>query len=191
VRYRRHANAEPDSQVDWFLCSVNLGMGASIADGSNSGLRRYLGDTLGTFVSLVKTASRFEPGDVTGTVDGRVEVLNRVMNVTIGKNPHIASGIRLGVEMEPDDGSLYLFAVRNFTFFGLMAQAKRLYGGTFQDHPNNYLRRITSCSVKEFEGASRVEFDGDARGYLPCSVRVLKKTLDLIVPSVGHPNGAE
>lgn len=189
IRYQRYVDAQSESQIDWFLCSVNLGMGARIAEGSNAGLRRYLGDTLGTFVSLFKTALRFEPSDVVGTLDGQSKVLNRALNVTIGKNPHLASGIRLGVDVAADDGLLYLFAVQNFTFWGLLAQAKRLYRGTFQEHPNNYLRRITRCSFDEFSGANTVEFDGDARGFLPCSVRVLPKTLELLVPGRTHTNG--
>lgn len=185
IRYRAASDTKADfDRVSWFLCSVNLGMGASIADGSNHGLRRYLGDALGTLVSLIRTAAKFEPFDLTCRVDGEELRLTRVLNLTIGKNPHIASGIRLGIPIEPDDGSLYLFAACDFSLPGLLAQLPRLYRGTFQDHPNNHCRRIQSFDCGTFAaGANAVEFDGDARGYLPCAIRLLPRAISLIVPT--------
>ena len=186
IRYHRTSEHEPGSEFDglsWFLCSVNLGMGASVAQGSNQGLRRYLGDTLGTMVSLLKTVVSFAPLDLDCRVDGEDLRLTKVLNLTIGKNPHIASGIRLGIPIEADDGSLYLFAARGFSWLGFLGQVPRLYRGTFQDHPNNYWRKLRSFSCSTLTGANAVEFDGDPRGYLPCSIRILPRALSLIVPA--------
>lgn len=186
IRY--HA-VESDTRAEfdrlcWFLCSVNLGMGASIANGSNHGLRRYLGDGLGTMASLIRTATGFKPFELTCRVDGRELRLSRVLNLTVGKNPHIASGIRLGIPVEPDDGSLYLFAARDFSLPGLLTQLPRLYRGTFQDHPNNHWRRLQSFSCHTLgAGTNALEFDGDARGFLPCAIRILPCRLSLIVPA--------
>jgi diacylglycerol kinase family enzyme len=168
--------------LSWFLCSVNLGIGASVAQGSNGGLRRYLGDGLGTLVSLFKTVVKHTPFDITCTVDGEGLRLTQVLNLTIGKNPYIASGIRLGVPIEPDDGTLYLFAARGFTLWGFLARLPMLYRGTFQDHPNNYSCKLKSFSSPLLRDAPAVEFDGDPRGFLPCAIRVLPKALTLVVP---------
>jgi diacylglycerol kinase (ATP) len=186
IRYHHTAEQEPGAEFDrlsWFLCSVNLGMGASVAEGSNQGLRRYLGDTLGTMVSLIKTAVRFAPLDLSCHVDEQEVRLTQVLNLTIGKNPHIASGIRLGIDIQPDDGTLYLFAARGFSLLGFLGQLPRLYRGTFQDHPNNYWRQMQSFRCPTLPAANALEFDGDPRGYLPCSIRILPRALSLIVPS--------
>jgi diacylglycerol kinase family enzyme len=194
-----HFHAAPDQSSDaefdrhgWFLCSVNLGMGASVAQGSNEGLRRRFGDTLGTMLSLIRTVVRFTPADVACSVDGKELGLTRVLNLTIGKNPHIASGIRLGIDIHPDDGSLYLLATCGFSPLGFLGQLRSLYRGTFQDHPNNYCCRLQSFRCSTFAAANAVEFDGDPHGYLPCSIRLLPRALSLIVPAPqGHdtPNG--
>lgn len=186
VRYHatERSNLSGFDKICWFLCSVNLGMGASIAEGSNRGFRRYWGDTLGTLMSLVRTAVRFQPIDLTCIVDGKPLQLTRVLNLTIGKNPHIASGIRLGIPIAADDGSLYLFAARGFSLLGFLGQLPRLYRGTFQDHPNNYQCRLNTFACAGLAGENALEFDGDARGYLPCSIRILPRSLNLIVPGV-------
>lgn len=188
IRYRnanRASGSDPDT-LGWFLCSVNLGMGASVAAGSNQGLRRYLGDTLGTLVSLVQSLIRFSAADLLCSVDGKALRLASVLNLTIGKNPHIASGIRLGIPMEPDDGSLYLFAVRGFSLLGFLTQIPHLYRGTFQDHPNNYHCRLTSFECSSFPSDNAVEFDGDPHGFLPCTIRTVPQALSLIVPATNR-----
>lgn len=55
----------------YFLCSVNLGIGAAVADGSNSGLRKYLGDFLGTMVSILRSVIKHKNADFRCTVDGK------------------------------------------------------------------------------------------------------------------------
>jgi YegS/Rv2252/BmrU family lipid kinase len=172
----------------WFLCSVNLGIGAAVAQGSNSGLRKYFGDFVGTLLSMVGAVLRWKPIDFTCAVDGEKMTLRRVINITVGKNPHIASGLKAVSPIEVDDGQMYLMVVKGFSLWGFLGNIPKLYRGTFQHHPNNLFRFIRSFSCPDTAGAERVEFDGDARGFLPCSIELRHRALELIVPAPAQPS---
>jgi diacylglycerol kinase (ATP) len=198
IRFRRDGSGaaatatESDGQGRaWFLCSVNLGIGAAVARGSNGGLRKYFGDFLGTLLSMLGAIARWKPIDFTCAVDGEKMTLQRVINITVGKNPHIASGLKAVSPIEVDDGKMYLMVVKGFSLWGFLGNIPKLYRGTFQHHPNNLFRFIRSFSCPDTMGAQRVEFDGDARGFLPCSIELRHRALELIVPAPIQPGSGD
>ncbi|MBI5546577.1 MAG: hypothetical protein HY901_22065 [Deltaproteobacteria bacterium] len=166
--------------IGYFLCAVNLGVGAAVATGSNSGLRKVLGDGLGTFASIVAAVAAYRHADFDCRVDGAALRTARTLNLTIGKNPFIASGLKVLVPVEHDDGRLYLFAVNGFGMLGLLANLHRFYRGSFQEDPRNTLTYLSEFECAYNEVAHMVEFDGDHRGYLPCRIKVLQRALDLV-----------
>lgn len=169
-----------DNYSTWFLCSVNLGIGAAVAEGSNSGLRKYLGDFLGTLLSLFLATARYRLSNFTVTIDGKEQILDSVLNLTIGKNPHIASGIKVDLPLEPSDGKMYLFTIQNKGLFSLLWNIKKVYDGSFIHHPDNRLIYLEEFECQNNEFAPQVEFDGDPQGELPCKIRLDKKGLRLI-----------
>jgi len=170
----------------WFLCSVNLGIGAAVAEGSNSGLRKYFGDFLGTLLSLVYAVLSFSPVDFECVADGAPLSLARVLNITVGKNPFIASGLKVTTPIAADDGKMYLFAVKGFSLLGFFLNVAQMYKGTFQAHPNNLFRFVHTVSCPYNPRAPRVEFDGDPRGTLPCTITLRPLGLRLVVPEVSR-----
>ncbi len=164
----------------YFLCSVNLGIGARVADGSNSGLRKYFGDFLGTLISIIKSVWQFTPSDLECVVDGKPMVFKKTINMTIGKNPFVASGFKVGVDIGHHDGKSYLFSINNFSFLELLKNLPRVYDGTFYQHPKNTLLYFKTFHCKENESAPEVEYDGDPQGFLPATITLLTDRLKLI-----------
>lgn len=164
----------------YFLCSVNLGIGARVADGSNSGLRKYLGDFLGTLVSIIKSIWEFSPQDLHCIIDGNEKLFPKTINMTIGKNPFVASGFKVGVDIGHDDGKSYLFSINNFSFIELIKNLPRVYDGSFYKHPKNTLLFFDKFHCKENEGAPEVEYDGDPQGFLPATIGLMRNRLKLI-----------
>jgi diacylglycerol kinase family enzyme len=175
-----HALGSPAATVGWFLCSVNLGVGAAVANGSNSGLRKVLGDGLGTFVSIVRSVAAFTPASFNCKVDGEPYQSQKTLNLTVGKNPFIASGLKVLVPIGHADGRLYLFAVNGFGFLGLLANLHRFYRGDFQDDPRNRLTFLQQFECAYNAEAPMVEFDGDHHGYLPCRIGLRQAGLELV-----------
>jgi diacylglycerol kinase family enzyme len=169
-------------ETGYFLCSVNLGVGAAVARGSNSGLRKKFGDFIGTLFSIISSLSSFERPDLSVEIDGQATVLEKTINLTIGKNPYIASGVKVFSDIKHDDGRMYFFAIQRFNFISLLANLHKLYTGNFQKHPNTKFEFIREFSCKYNPKAPEVEFDGDPHGFLPCKIRILHRALKLIKP---------
>lgn len=166
--------------TSWFLCSVNLGIGARVADGSNSGLRKYLGDLLGTLVSILKSVILYKRADLQLTVDGKQQTFPSTLNMTIGKNPYIASGVKVDVPTKADDGKMYLFSINNMGLGGILLNLLKVYNGTLHKHRKASLEYAQEVTCEYSALAPEVEFDGDPQGHLPCTVRVLHKKIGLI-----------
>ncbi len=171
---------DADVETSYFLCSVNLGVGARVATGANLGLRRYFGDFLGTLLSSIHAVLTYGGGDFEYFADNQMQRANNVLNLTVGKNPYIASGLRIPADIREHDGQLYLFVMNNLGRFRALAVLPKLYSGSITQDSRfavQYLKEFQCDYVAE---APDVEFDGDHRGYLPCSISVAPRALRLV-----------
>jgi len=173
-------DAAGEERIAYFASSANLGLGAGIARRANR-LRPWLGDFLGTLAATLVTVVSTPPAAVRLTVDGREENGEKVLNVTIGKNPHLASGLKLGVDADPADGRLYCFVIHGVSRLSLLRRLPSFYTGAATDRPPFLLRRdVRETSVSARDGRLEYECDGDPEGYGPVTVTVLPRALSLI-----------
>lgn len=166
--------------VRYFACCANIGLGPQLAHYANSGIRKYLGDTLGTFLSLLLCVVSYRPGPLTVRQDGREASLEAVTNLSIGKTHFIASGIQVKNDLAWDDQRFYLLAVHHLKLSKLGAVLKVIYSGEAIVPTGQIL--MDYCKNVEIEGDAtvRVEFDGDPAGYLPCRIAAARDPLDVI-----------
>lgn len=161
-----------------FSCSANFGLGAAIARGANSGLRKRLGDFLGTFLSMLHAVGSYRPPSFTVRLDGRQERLRLVHNLFVGKSPFIASGIKLQLDITSDDGRMFLVPLCGISKLKVLALLPRVYTGSIcRDFPPRFCRTI---EILDGGAADEVEFDGDPQGFLPARIEILPKALPLI-----------
>jgi diacylglycerol kinase family enzyme len=165
-------------QVAHFGCGCNIGMGAAVARFSNQ-KRRFMGDALGTGLAVCRAIMFSEPVDLDLEVDGETLSLARVNNLSVLKNPYIASGLRLNVALHPDDGRLMLVAVHGQSRAGLCTLLPGFYSGKAVGSAAVFMKECSRISVRSAK-AQEIEFDGDPRGYLPAAIRVLPRALNLI-----------
>jgi diacylglycerol kinase family enzyme len=113
-------------------------------------------------------------------VDRKEMDIKNIFNLTIGKDPYLASGMRIPIEMAKDDGKMYLLSIRGRRKIPLIANLWRLYAGNILDYSG---AELLSCKEVEIQGSKyeRLEFDGDVRGYLPAKVEVIPKSLEILV----------
>ncbi len=173
-----HADDAGAPHIATFACGCNIGLGAAVADFANR-RRRLLGDRLGTGLGVLRALMRTIPIDLDIEIDGEKLHLPQVNNLSILKNPHIASGLKLNVELQPDDGKLVLVAIHGQTRPGLCKLLPGFCSGNAADSEAVLVRECTSvrvCSVAH----QAIEFDGDPRGTLPITARILPRALNLI-----------
>ncbi len=171
-------DARGESLDAHFGCGCNVGLGAVVARFAN-GARPFLGDGLGTGLGVVRAILRMRPADLELEIDGEPCRLAGVNNLSVLKSPHIASGLRLDVELRPDDGRLCLVAVQGRSRAGLCRLLPGFYSGAAARADGVLVRSCARVRIRS-RAAGEVEFDGDPRGALPAAIEVLPGALALI-----------
>jgi diacylglycerol kinase family enzyme len=168
-----------------FVCACNIGLGSATAAFANR-WRKILGDGPGTGLGLVRAMLRHRPFACRIDVDGESFAFQRANHIMILKSPYIASGLRVTPGPEPADGGLLALVIHDKNPAALLALLPAAYAGTLAERSGVFARRCAAVRV-ETTPAQPVEFDGDARGTGPVSIRVLPGVLSLIA---GNGQGA-
>ena len=180
VDVARITYSAPDgrTRIAHFGCGCNIGLGAATAGFANR-WRKWLGDSIGTGLGAVLAIIRSNPMQLTLDIDGRTQTLNRANHISILKNPHIASGLKLNVDLQSDDGKLMLAAVHGLTRVGLCRVLPGFYSGNAVNAKGVFMTACSRVSIGS-ENAQDIEFDGDPRGYLPIEIEIRPRALNLI-----------
>lgn len=177
-RITHQVSAGGPAVIRIFSCCANFGLGAAVARGANSGLRRRFGEGPGTFLALVGAITRYGTPTFRLRLDGRDLVFPRMFNLFVGKGPLVASGIKLAIDIAPDDGRFYVLPLHSLTKTRLLALLPQVYTGRItRRFPPLFGRCLEILPCPE---APEVEYDGDPRGSLPAEIRLLPRALDLI-----------
>ncbi|MCK5076126.1 MAG: diacylglycerol kinase, partial [Calditrichia bacterium] len=172
-----------NSKTAFFACCANIGLGAALARQANSGIRKITGDFLGTFISLLKILISYRASDYIFELDDKKQTLKKVHNISIGKTPYIASGIKVNHKLNEYKNAFYNLLVQNLSFRKLPYVLKTLYKG--EKIKNNETISLHYGKNFKIYGNGKnpeVEFDGDPQGFLPCEIETAEDKLDLIVP---------
>lgn len=165
----------------YFACCANIGLGARLARLANGGIRRYAGDFLGTFLSLLRILLSYRPQTLRVEQDGLERTLERVHNISIGKTFYIASDIKVRHELQAQDARFYVLCVQNLSWSTVWPVLRALYSGRPIRRSRclslEYAQRITVTATR---GAVETEFDGDPAGWCPCHIENAPDPLDLI-----------
>lgn len=175
----RCRGADGRERSEFLVCSANLGLGAGIAARANR-YRVHLGDFLGTLTATMATVAGSRPHRCRLVADGREEMLEGVLNVTVGKNPFLAGGLKLRVDAGPSDGRLYFFAVGGLGRLAFLLSLPRLYSGSIVRDRRFRLGRAGTVRVEPLDAEVEVECDGDPAGFSPVEVSVVPGALSLL-----------
>jgi len=168
-------------QTSYFACCANIGLGSSVARNANNGIRHYMGDSLGTFVSLIRTLIKYNPGNFTVSIDGQKQELLKVYNISAGKTTFIASGIKVKNQLTLEDNRFYTLIIKELGLADWARVIKKIYSGKrFVNSNTMSLQYASSFEVYGNSKNSELEFDGDPRGFLPCIIETAQDPLDLI-----------
>ncbi|HWQ40673.1 MAG TPA: diacylglycerol kinase family protein [Desulfosporosinus sp.] len=168
-------------QTSYFACCANIGLGATVARSANSGIRHYIGDLAGTFVSLIKTLLQYRPNNFLVSFDGQIQALENVYNIAVGKTTYIASGIKVKNQLTRRDSRFYTLIIKDIGFADWFGVIRKIYSG--KNFANTKTMSLQYASLIEVYGNRinpELEFDGDPRGFLPCVIETARDPLDLI-----------
>ena len=166
------ANGEP------FFCSMNLGMGAAVAESANR-LRPKFGDFLGTLWAVLREVIRGRRYDL--KVNG--EEIRNVAHALVTRMPRIAGGLKIALPPLADDEYALWFA-KDVSRFGCLRIVWNLYRGK----PCGEIRVLRGKTAISSNLSVALEYDGDPHGSLPVMVAFSLRRLRLLVPQFKHSN---
>lgn len=170
-----------DNKESHFVCSCNIGLGASVARYANR-WRKYLGDHLGTGLATLHSFITCHKLDLELSFNDKTFTFAKNNNFSVIINPYIASGLKLKINKTPNDGNLWILGINKKNVFGLLGTLPKYYSGKIINDPNILLERTTDIVIKT-KHPQEIEFDGDPHGHLPIKIELLPKALKLIKES--------
>ena len=166
------ANGEP------FFCSMNLGMGAAVAESANR-LRPKFGDFLGTLWAVLREVVRGRRYDI--KVNG--EGICNVAHALVTRMSRIAGGLKIALPPLADDEYALWFA-KDVSRFGCLRIVWNLYRGK----PSGEIRVLRGKTSISSNLSVALEYDGDPHGSLPVMMSFAPRRLCLLVPQFKHSN---
>lgn len=176
-----YSSLKGEPKTGYYACCASFGVGAKVAQRANSGVRKYLGDSLGTLGSILASLCKYRASDLELNCDGERLTIKNNFNTFIGKTRFIASGLKVEHDLASDDERLYLLSVKNLNWLNWIPAIQAVYSGK-AGYDKEYLSLRYARSIEIFAGASNndVEFDGDPQGFLPCKISIATDKLELI-----------
>jgi diacylglycerol kinase family enzyme len=166
----------------YFACCANIGLGALLAQKANAGIRKYLGDFAGTFISLLQILSNYKGTDYKARFDENEQTIENVINLSVGITKYIASGIKSYRKPEFGDDYFYLLKAGNVKLKNAPVFLKRIYSGReFTDTDYLSVSYAKKIMIEENNIHPDVEFDGDPAGFLPCTIEFAQDKLPVII----------
>ncbi|MCP3659869.1 MAG: hypothetical protein GY830_05945 [Bacteroidetes bacterium] len=177
-----YINKENNKVYEYFACSCNIGAGAQVAKFANR-WRKIFGDKLGTGFGVLKSILFLKNFKAELKIDDQDYIFNNVNHIIIIKNPYIASGLKLNLEVAPNDGKLYVLVINNKNRIQLLNILKDFYNGEIANRKDIFLKICKSISLKTNPN-QMIEFDGDPYGKHAIDdiihFKILTKKLSLI-----------
>lgn len=169
-------------ETRYFACCANIGIGAGIARDANY-IRKYAGDLGGTFIALLKNLITYKSKKIFIEADRECDRIERLVNISVGRTPYIASGIKVDAGNIIDEEHFYLLIASGLSLSKLPGLVKQIYSGKIENTSYLQLKMAETIFLNSDDMAVEVEFDGDPAGYLPCSIELAKEGISLITNS--------
>ncbi len=155
-----------------FFCSLNLGMGASVAKSANR-LRPKFGDFLGTLWSVFREVMRGKRYHV--NVNGAE--FRGVAHALVTRISRIAGGLKIALPQLADD-EYALWLARDISRAGCL----RLLFNMYRGKPCGEFHILRGRTELSSPMPVALEYDGDPHGALPVAVGFAPRRLRLLVP---------
>ncbi len=153
-----------------FLCSMNLGIGAAVAESANR-LRPKFGDFLGTLWAVLREVVRGRRYDIKVSGEG----ICNVAHALVTRMSRIAGGLKIALPPLADDEYALWFA-RDVSRFGCLRIVWNLYRGK----PCGEIRVLRGKTAISSNVSVALEYDGDPHGSLPVEISFASRSLAMI-----------
>lgn len=144
------------------------------------GVARQIGVDVGVIVAGIRSIMKHKPVQCTISVDDAPQRSTSLSNLTVFKTPWIAGGMRFGVTVQPDDGTLAMVTFEARSKTKLLRIIPSLYSGRSLEHKQVHYGHYKSVFV-ETDSRMPVESDGEIIGFTPVSYSVAPAAISIVI----------
>lgn len=169
----------------YFQNTCRVGMGAEVVYRANRTPKR-LGGFLTFLWATVRTLIGHRDKPMTIDIDGKVfEQLTK--ELIVAKGQYDGGGMHIAPYARLDNGAFDVYIIGKIALWDALINLQKLYTGRMTDRPDvvKYLcgKSITVTSSKPV----RVQVDGENPGFLPASIQVLPRGINMVVGEITQP----
>jgi YegS/Rv2252/BmrU family lipid kinase len=157
-----------------------LGLDARINEIASRPIRFFPGRSAFVYATL-KAMRRFEPFDVTATLDGHVWH-GTIMMAAVANGPNYGGGMKIAPEADMADGRLNLCIVLRTGRWTMLKEFPKVFKGTHTNHPNVIAVSARAVRITSTAG-QRVFADGENIGQLPLTCSIGEHHLNILQPA--------
>jgi YegS/Rv2252/BmrU family lipid kinase len=165
----------------FFLNECQQGIAAVVVQRFQSH-HKWLGGFLGFGLTAVSTAARHREQVMTVEIDGKPVVSDSFLGVVVSNGGYAGGGMNFAPGALVNDGLFDIILIHKQSIPSRLINFPRIYFGTHINLSWISHFRGRSISVSSAERVP-VESDGEFLGYLPCSIDVVPRALQLKSPS--------
>ncbi len=167
----------------YFVNLLSLGIGGDVAVRAKNFLSPLLGGKVAFFYATFAAFARFRGKRVRLALDGEPKPTEFfISNVAIGNGRYHGGGMHPCPRAVMDDGLLEVTTIDYLTMFEFLRDINYLYSDDIYRHPKACHFRARRI-VAESDETTHIEIDGEALGRLPLEVKLLPRSLRVVVPS--------
>ena len=176
-----HLNGPDGHAVErYFVNLTSFGMGGAVSARAKNFLSP-LGGRIAFLYATLAVFLTYEAKTVRLTLDGeRLPDELLITNVAIGNGRYHGGGMHPCPLAVLDDGWLEVTTIGHLNMFELVRDLPVLYSDDIYKHPKVSHYRAKTVLAESSE-TTRIELDGEAVGSLPLEVRILPRTLPVLV----------
>jgi YegS/Rv2252/BmrU family lipid kinase len=164
-----------------FINEVDIGLGVDVVQRIRKTVRVF-GKKLAYLTATAQSFLLWKPIPVVIRKEDEEEERCVPVSLVVANGRYYGSGIPVAPRADPFDGLLDLVVMRKMNPIATAMASPLLYAGKHLRLPNVSYDRVTEVSLKSDGGEVKVDIDGEPVGFLPVTIGIRPKALEVICP---------
>jgi diacylglycerol kinase (ATP) len=176
----------------YYATAIGVGFDGAIALAANQSwykklLNRMRMGRLTYVFALLQVLFRYQPADITLTLDDATVELSKVWLIALANFPSYGGGMNICPQANWDDGYLEVCVVQKVSRMELLRVFPKVYSGRHTSHPAIRMFRAKTVSITS-ERDLLAHGDGELAGTTPLTATLQPAKLTLVIPDVSQPS---
>jgi diacylglycerol kinase (ATP) len=172
------------------VLSVSVGLSAEMMSGTDSPMKRRIGRLAYIWAGLEKLLG-LRTQSLTLVVDGRKNRVRATEVMILNSGAIALADMRWAEDVRLDDGKMEIYALRARSLLDLLRSLWNLLLMRSKSDPRTWRQSAEDSVIIRASNPLPLQVDGDVVGETPVEIRMLPRSLKVIVPKAGDAESKE